>query len=148
VVILVEKENMHFIMLNNKIFRNIQIYLDRVLKKYELSSGSCPYLFNLENHEGIGQNQISKKVRNDKAMSARTITKLIEQGYVFKKPDDNHSSAYNLYLTEKAKAILPAIHEEIQLILNLITEDLTPEEITITMRSLIKILDSTQKLRE
>lgn len=143
-----EKENMHFIMLNNKIFRNIQIYLDRVLKKYDLSSGSCPYLFILEHHEGIGQNQISKKVRNDKAMSARTITKLIEQGYVCKNPDENHSRAYHLYLTENAKAILPAIHEEIQTILNLITEDLTPEEITITMRSLIKILDSTQKLRE
>jgi DNA-binding MarR family transcriptional regulator len=135
-------------MLNSKIFRNIQIYLDRVLKKYDISSGSCPYLFILENHEGIGQNQISKKVRNDKAMSARTITRLIEQGYVSKKPDENNSRAYHLYLTEKAKDILPTIHEEIQTILNLITEDLSPEEIDITMRSLIKILDNTQKLRE
>ncbi len=143
-----EKENMHFIMLNNKIFRNIQIYLDRVLKKYDLSSGSCPYLFILENHEGIGQNQISKKLRNDKAMSARTITRLIEHGYVTKQSDENNSRAYHLYLTEKAKDILPAIHEEIQTILSLITEDLTAEEIDITMRSLIKILDNTQKLRE
>ncbi len=28
-------ENMHFIQLNNKIYRNIQIYLDKVLQKYE-----------------------------------------------------------------------------------------------------------------
>ncbi len=143
-----EKENMHFIMLNNKIFRNIQIYLDRVLKKYELSSGSCPYLFTLEDHEGLSQNKISKIMRNDKAMSARTITRLIEQDYVYKKQDESHSRAYNLYLTKKAKDLMPVIHKEIQTILDLITEDLSPEEITITMRSLIKILDSTQRLRE
>ena len=46
-----EKETMHFIMLNCKIFRNTQIYLDKVLKKYELSSGSYSYLFILEKNE-------------------------------------------------------------------------------------------------
>ncbi len=143
-----EKETMHFIMLNSKIFRNIQIYLDKVLKKYELSSGSFPYLFTLEKNEGISQNKISKEIGNDKAMSARTITKLIELDYVYKKQDERDSRAYKLYLTEKAKELIPKIHEEIQAVVNLVTEDLTEEEMLITMRSLKKIFDSTQRLRD
>lgn len=142
------KENMHFIMLNSKIFRNIQIYLDRVLKKYELSSGSCPYLFVLEKNEGISQNRLSKEIGNDKAMSARTITKLIEQGYVLKKQHKRNSRAYELFLTEKAKEVIPKIHEEIKELLNLITEDLSEEEKLITMKSLKKIFNVTQRLKE
>ena len=38
-------------------------------------------------------------------MSARTITKLIELGYVYKKQDEEIARAYKLYLTEKAKSL-------------------------------------------
>lgn len=142
------EETMHFIMLNSKIFRNTQIYIDKSLKKYELTSGAYPYLFVLEKNEGISQNQISREIGNDKAMSARTITKLIELDYVYKKEDEQDSRAYKLYLTEKARSVLPQIHKEIQGLIKLITEDLSEEEKSITIKSLKKILNSAQKLRE
>jgi DNA-binding MarR family transcriptional regulator len=144
----VEREIMHFIMLNSKIFRNTQIFLDRILKKYELSSGSIPYIFNLEKNEGISQNKLSKEVGNDKAMSARTITKLIELDFVHKKQDERDSRAYNLYLTAKAKELLPKIREEIDDLVDLLSEDLTEEEKLITTKSLKKILDKTQRLKD
>ena len=143
-----ERETMHFIMLNSKIFRSTQIYLDRVLKKYELSSGSISYIFTLEKNEGIGQNKLSKEIGNDKAMSARTITKLIELDFVYKKQDERDSRAYKLYLTAKAKELIPKIREEIQSVVNLVTEDLTEEEKLITINSLKKILDRAQRLKD
>ena len=39
---------MYLIKLNNKIFRTTQVYLDKVLKEYELSSGSYSYLLYLK----------------------------------------------------------------------------------------------------
>ena len=143
-----EIETMHFIMLNSKIFRSTQIYLDRILKKYELSSGSISYIFTLEKNEGFSQNKLSKEIGNDKAMSARTITKLIELDFVYKKQDERDNRAYNLYLTEKAKELIPKIREEIQAMVNLLTEDLTEEEKSITTKSLKKILDKTQRLKD
>lgn len=143
-----EKETMHFIMLNSKIFRSTQIYLDRILKKFELSSGSISYIFTLEKNEGISQNKLSKEIGNDKAMSARTITKLIELDFVYKEQDERDSRAYNLYLTAKAKELIPKIREEIQTVVNLVTEDLTEEEKSITTKSLKKILDRTQRLKD
>jgi DNA-binding MarR family transcriptional regulator len=144
----VERDNMHFIMLNNKIFRSTQVFLDRALKKYGLSSGSYYYIFILERNEGISQNKLSKEVGNDKAMSARTITKLIELDFVHKKQDESDSRAYKLYLTEKAKEIMPKMREDIQTIVDLVTEDLTEEEKLITTKSLKKILDKTQRLKD
>jgi DNA-binding MarR family transcriptional regulator len=143
----VERENIPFIMLNSKIFRNTQSFLDKILKKYDLSSGSIPYIFTLEKNEGITQIKLSREVGNDKAMSARTITKLIESGFVYKKQDEKDSRAYNLYVTEKAKELIPKIRAEIRGVVDLITEDLTEEEKILTSKSLGKILEKTQKLK-
>jgi DNA-binding MarR family transcriptional regulator len=143
-----KEENMHFIQLNSKIYRNLQTYMDKVLQKYELSSGALPYLFMLEKKEGISQNKISEAIGNDKAMSARTISRLIEFDYVYKKTDERDSRAYKLYLTVKANDIVPKIHEEIHTLLSLITEDLSEVEKQITIMSLRKIFNRTQGLRE
>lgn len=138
----------NFMKLNSKIFRNTHMYLDKALKQYEISSGTFPYLFMLEHNEGINQNRISREIGNDKAMSARTITKLIEQGYVSKKEDARDSRAYKLYLTPQAREVIPAIRKEINSLIDLITADLSEEEKNITMRSLAKIFEKTQKLKE
>lgn len=143
-----ERGTIPFIMLNSKIFRNTQIFLDKALKQFGLTSGSIPYIFTLEKNEGITQNKLSKEIGNDKAMSARTITKLIEAGFVYKEQDEKDSRAYNLFLTEKAKEFIPTIRQEIQGIVDSITEDLTEEEKVITKKSLQKILDKSQRLKE
>lgn len=143
-----ERETIPFIMLNSKIFRNTQVFLDKILKKYELSSGSIPYIFNLEKNEGISQNKLSKEVGNDKAMSARTIAKLIELEFVYKEQDERDSRAYNLYLTAKAKELIPEIRKDIRNLVDLVTEDLTEEEKLITTKSLKKILNKTQRLKD
>jgi len=137
----------HFIKLNSWIFRNNQIYMDKVLKKHELSSGSFPYLLNLNKREGISQNQIACEIGHDKAMSARTIAKLIELEYIYKKEDEMDSRAYKLYLTDKAKKIIPDIQTEILELINLITQGLTEEEKNITISSLSKIFNNISNLR-
>lgn len=142
-----EIENMHFVMLNNKIFRNNQIHLDKVLRKFDLSSGSMPYLFILEKSEGVSLHQLSRKIGNDKAMTTRTIKRLIEMDYVYKVAKEGDSRAYQLYLTEKAKAVLPQIHGEIQKMLDIITVDLSQEEKAVTLSAMRKIFMRTKQQR-
>ena len=137
---------MYLIKLNNKIFRTTQGYLDKVLKEYDLSSGSYPYLLILKENEGISQNKISKELGYDKAMSARTIIKLIELGYLDRQEDEADSRAYKLYLTEKAKVIIPKILNEIHKLVNLITVDLNGEEKIITIESLNKVLNNIKSI--
>ncbi|MGV8906608.1 MAG: MarR family winged helix-turn-helix transcriptional regulator [Acetobacterium sp.] len=143
-----EIENMHFIMLNNKIFRNNQIHLDKVLKKFDLSSGSMPYLFILEKNEGVSLHQLSRKIGNDKAMTTRTIKRLIELDYVYKVGKEGDCRSYQLYLTEKVKKVLPQIHREIQEIVDLITVDLSQQEKEVTLATMKKIFMRTLQLRD
>jgi DNA-binding MarR family transcriptional regulator len=145
-VTLLEQDIMYLIKLNNKIFRTTQVYLDKALKKFELSSGSYPYLMKLKTNEGISQNEISKELGYDKAMSARTITKLIRLGYLDRKKDEDDSRAYKLYLTEKALAVIPKVGEEIHKLVDFLTVDLSEEEKRITIDSLKTVLNNTKKL--
>ncbi|NNJ33318.1 MarR family winged helix-turn-helix transcriptional regulator [Lacrimispora defluvii] len=139
-------EPMNLMMLNSKIYRNTQSYLDKVLKQYDLSSGSFRYLFIMEQNEGLCQSRISELIGHDKAMSARTISRLTEVGYVVKIEDQLDSRAYKLYLTDKARLILPQIRKEIDKLIELITGDLTAEEKEITLSSLVKILNKALEL--
>ncbi|ACD52104.1 MarR family transcriptional regulator [Clostridium botulinum] len=134
-------------MYNNKIFRNTQGYLDKALKKYDLSSGAYPYLMVLEKNEGISQICISKEIGNDRAMSARTINKLVESEFVYRVQDEKDSRAYKLYLTSKAKEIIPLVRIEIQKLIGLITEDLTEDEKNIAMKILKSIFEKTVYLK-
>lgn len=141
-----QEDIMYLIKLNNRIFRTTQVYLDKALKKFELSSGSYPYLMILIKNQGISQNQISKDLGHDKAMSARMITKLIDLGYLDRKKDETDCRANKLYLTEKATAVIPKVGEEIRKLVDLITQDLNPFEKAITIDSLNKILNNIKKM--
>ena len=141
-----QEDIMYLIKLNNKIFRNTQVYLDKVLKEYELSSGSYPYLLILMENEGISQNRISEELGYDKAMSARTITKLMNLGYLNRKKDESDCRANMLYLTEKAKVTIPKVIEKIHELVHLITKDLNEEAKVITIDSLNKVLNNIKKV--
>lgn len=138
----------NLIKFNNKIYRNTQSYLDKILKQYNLSSGAYPYLMVLEKNEGISQINISREIGNDRAMSARTINRLIESGFIIRVQDEKDSRAYKLYLTPKAREILPLIHEEIQRIIDFITIDLSEDEKKITMKVLKSIFENSQYLKK
>lgn len=93
------------------LYRCAQAYFDKELKKFNLSMATYPYVLSLSKNEGINQNEISRKLYVDKSMSAKSIKKLINLGYVHKKEDKEDARAYKLYLTDKAKSIIPEILE-------------------------------------
>ena len=137
---------MYLLKLNNKIFRYTQIYLDKVLKEFDLSSGSYPYLLILKNNDGINQNRISEELGYDKAMTTRTLAKLINIGYLDRIKDDDDFRANKIYLTEKGKDVTAKILEKIQELVQLITLDLNEEEKVNTIESLNKILCNIKKV--
>jgi DNA-binding MarR family transcriptional regulator len=123
-----KKERPSLIKYTNTLYRVTQCYIDEALKKYELSNGTYPFLMRLSNEEGISQNEISRALGVDKAMSARSINKLIELGYITKEQDEEDSRAYKLYLTDKAKVIIPDIKNVVYNWIDIITADFNENE--------------------
>ncbi|HBC27842.1 MAG TPA: MarR family transcriptional regulator [Ruminococcaceae bacterium] len=110
------------------IMRKTQSHLDCALKKYGLTSGSYPYLLALSDEEGINLDTVSRRVGVDKAMSTRTIQKLMERGYLEKVPDASDSRAFQLYLTDRARECIPKIRREIMRCIGILTAGMTGEE--------------------
>lgn len=140
------ENKMNLAQLNSKIYRNTQTYLDRVLKKYDISSGTFRYLFILEKTDGINQADISREMGTDKAVCTRAINKLEESDYVYREINDQDKRMFNVHLTEKAKKIIPEIHREISKFEDMITHSLTQEENKELLRVLHSIYRTTDEL--
>ena len=138
---------MYLLKLNNKIFRYTQIYLDKVLKEFDLSSGSYPYLLILKDKDGINQNRISEELGYDKAMTTRTLAKLINIGYLDRIKDDDDYRANKIYLTDKGKDVCVKILGKLHELVQLITTDLNEDEKLSTIESLNKILCNIKKIK-
>lgn len=141
-------ENRSLIKFVNTISRITQSYTDEVMVKLNLTSGTYPFLLVLYRKEGINQNEISRELNVDKAMSARSIKKLIDLEYIEKKEDDKDSRAYKLYLTEKGRAIVPEIKKEIQQWIKIITKDFSKDEEALLEEMLSKVLSNSKKHKE
>lgn len=130
------------------IYRSTQVYTNEVLEQYDLGSGTYPYLLSLYNNEGINQNQISKELDVDKAMSARVIKRLIDIGYVKKEADQADSRAYKLYLTDKGKSIIPEVKAALYHWNDVITKSLSDEQKMELDHLLSIVLSDTKKYRK
>lgn len=108
----------------NQLYRYTQSYTDEAFKEFGLTSGMYPFLLALSRNEGINQNQISRELNIDKAMSARVIRKLIDMDYIRKEGDEKDSRAFRLFLTDKSRRIVPEIKKGINHWVDLITEGL------------------------
>lgn len=135
------------IKLTGSIYRSTQAHTNEVFAKYKLGSGTYSYLLTLYHNEGINQNQISRELDVDKAMSARVIKKLIDLGYIKKEADHDDSRAYKLYLTDEAKTIIPQIKNELNKWKNIITQSLSEQEKEELYRMLLIVQNDTKKHR-
>jgi DNA-binding MarR family transcriptional regulator len=135
------------IKLVNYLFRYTQSYTDEALAKFQLTSGTYPFLLILFHNEGINQNQISRELNVDKAMSARSIKKLIELGYIRKVGDIEDSRAYKLYLTDRARDIIPEIKTEINKWLDIISTGIDEKDKDMVIDILGKILSNVKNIK-
>lgn len=134
--------------LNGKIYRSTQCYIDKRLEKFKLSTGIYPYLLILNENEGISQNEISRELSVDKAMSARTIKKLIELGYIEKRENKEDIRAYRLFLTDKGREVIPEIIKVIHSWIDILVEGCNEEEMEVGIRFLDKVLLNARKHKE
>lgn len=84
----------------NILSRAIQQDLKDVLAPFDISVGEEPYYMALIEEDGVSQDQLSKKVKVDKAATARMVKSLEEKGYLIRKIDSDDKRNKKLYLTK------------------------------------------------
>jgi DNA-binding MarR family transcriptional regulator len=91
------------------LYRTTQVCLAKRLVPYNIGSGQFPFLMALYHSDGITQETLARERRFDKATITRAITRLEEEGYVRRVRDEDDRRAYRLFLTEKGRALEPAM---------------------------------------
>ena len=121
-----------------------QIYIDRALAPLGIGAGQLPILMYLFQHEGVNQAEIVHHLRTDKSSTARTIRKLVDQGYVERLPSPEDGRAYQIRVTAKAHSI----HGRLKTILvgwtEAVSQDLSADE----RAQLFEMLDRMQDRAE
>ncbi|WP_462409819.1 MarR family winged helix-turn-helix transcriptional regulator [Neobacillus sp. Marseille-QA0830] len=112
------------------IYRQNQKYLTKILKPYGIGGGGQhSFLMEIMRNPGISQDQLTAKLKFDKATTARAVKQLEAEGYV-KRTIDQTDRRYNqLYPTQKAVDFYPTLNHILETSNQLLTTDMTEEEI-------------------
>lgn len=119
------------------------IYFSKKFSKFGIGSGQYVFLLNLYKNSGITQEELTEKVKLDKATTARAIKKLEDEGYVSRVKKENDKRAYRLELTEKAENIKEEVYSIMEQWENKVRGCLTKEETEELINLLIKLRNSS-----
>lgn len=92
------------------IHRQSSVYLDRQLKEHNITGSQYTHILVICENPGISQEEISDKLKIDKGPVARTIKQFESEGYITRLISAGDKRQYQIYPTDKAKAVYESIH--------------------------------------
>ncbi|WP_133407129.1 MarR family winged helix-turn-helix transcriptional regulator [Parashewanella tropica] len=106
----------------------LQKQMDLKLKRYQLDLKYWPILFALWEKEGITQTELSQRCDVANYTMTRFLDVLQEQGYIYRHQEQDNRRAFQVYLTDEAKALEQDVCTELERLYEQMLSDLTPEE--------------------
>jgi len=116
--------------------RQAQIYINRELKVYDITSSEYIFLINVPDYGDINQKQICDEFSIDQAMATRSMKSLEKKGLVHREKNPSDKRAYMISLTEKGKKIKPIIIEKLDNWTKLIAGDMSEADFNTVLETL------------
>jgi DNA-binding MarR family transcriptional regulator len=88
-----------------------QHHVSDIMAKYGLGSTGYGFLLSLQKQEGLTQRELCSGLSVDNGLGSRTMASLEKSGYIIRKRSKEDKRSYEVYLTKKAKAIIPELHK-------------------------------------
>lgn len=93
--------------------RSHAMYVNRMLKPLNITSGEVGFLMTLYQEEGRTQEQLSSILSIDKAAATRALSSLENKGYIQRQVNQQDKRCKCIYLTQKAKGLRQVITMEV-----------------------------------
>ena len=103
--------NENFLLNLSILYRNIMKYFDHVLAKYDIGSGQIIFLTFINENEGCTMQDVTRVCEVDKGTTTKSISRLIDQGYVMARNDEHDRRSKRLYTTKEANVVMNAIYQ-------------------------------------
>lgn len=118
-------------------------YLKVRLEPFDLSPTQFMFLLHLRTSDGISQENLNEKMQYDKGVIARTAKQLMDSHYIKRQVNHEDKRAYQLFLTDEAKAFFPTMDLILSEWNDTLLTDLSVEEVTLLNRTLEAIAQRT-----
>jgi DNA-binding MarR family transcriptional regulator len=93
----------------NRLARSFQRALERRIAPLGVAHGSFKVLMILAEEEGLGQTEIARRLGIEQPTVANTLRRMIRDGLATMHADPDDGRRVSVYLTEKARALLPGL---------------------------------------
>ena len=111
--------------------RMARSYVDGELARFGIGFSQAQILVVLYDGDGISQHELGSRLHVDKSVMARTIRRLVQEGYVRRLPDPADERAYRVVLTDRARDQEEAIKDVLRGWTTRATQGLTDEEFAV-----------------
>ena len=130
------------------IHRNVRALLDLELAHMDIGHGPRRFLVEITLHEGLSQEELSRRLLMDKTTTARAVKRLEDHGYVERRRDREDRRQYHLFPTERARAFFPDIVEARERLKEGLMEGFCESEKDVLFSLLRRVADNAVRLRE
>ncbi|AFM01164.1 MULTISPECIES: MarR family winged helix-turn-helix transcriptional regulator [Desulfitobacterium] len=118
------------------LYRQSQAHFSKELQSYKIGSGQYAVLLALKKDDGVTQERLSTLLGIDRANITRAVTKLQNEGYILRKPDEEDKRIWRIYLTEQGRELLPILEGILGEWSSMMVKGLSPDQINILAKNL------------
>ncbi|GAA3400228.1 MarR family winged helix-turn-helix transcriptional regulator [Paenibacillus hodogayensis] len=130
------------------IYRHMQVLITSELAPYRIGSGQYIFLMAIALQQPITQKELSEKLLIDKTTTAKAISKLEAEGYVWREADPADNRYHLLYLTESGRQVVPEVQEALGHVKNKTRKGITDEEYDLLINLLKIVLRNLTEQKE
>ena len=112
----------------SQLYRKSSVFINREVSKYGIRAGHLMFLMDLYLQDGKNQEEISERLKIDKATTARALKKLEEQDFITRVKDNNDKRSNKIYLTDTSKKFKEDVYSVLDDWNQQISKSLTEEE--------------------
>lgn len=110
------------------LYRKSQIWLNTACAQYDLTAPQALIILIVCDFSSLTQDDITKRLKLDKSVVAKTVTKLEERGFVLRSTNSKDKRTYDISPTEKARSVYPFIKEQVDICFSQMTKQMSDEE--------------------
>ena len=110
------------------LYRKSHIWLNNGCAQYDLTAAQAVIILIVCDFEVLTQDEVTKRLGLDKSVTAKTVTKLEEQGFMVRSTNAKDKRTYDIRPTPKAWEVYPAVKEQIDICFQRMTQKMTDDE--------------------
>lgn len=125
------------------LYRKSHIWLNNGCAQYDLTAAQAAIILIVCDFGVLTQDDITKRLRLDKSVIAKTVTKLEERGFMVRTTNAKDKRTYDIRPTEKAREVYPFVKEQIDLSFQRMTQNMTEKDRAEFKRLLMMAAEAT-----